>query len=72
MLPNGTKPLPESMLTYIIDLAQDRSNSIANALELLQFCAKPSILNSCVIHLKTIFVHAWNISPESVFEDHTI
>ena len=28
---------------YIDGLAQDCSNSITNALELLQFCSKPSI-----------------------------
>ena len=31
---------------YIDDLVQDRSNSIANALELLQSFTKPSIYNS--------------------------
>ena len=29
---------------HITDFAQDFGNSIANALELPQFCAKPSIL----------------------------
>ena len=32
-----------STIVYIDDLVQDCSNSIANALELLQSCTKPSI-----------------------------
>ena len=32
-----------NMILYIDGLAQDCSNSIANALELLQSCTKPSI-----------------------------
>ena len=44
----GDKPLPEPVLTqftnaYIDGLLQDCSNSIANAMELLQSCTKPSI-----------------------------
>ena len=52
--PFGAKPLPEPMLTYgsklsafcnhhIDGLAQERHNSIANALELPLPCTKPSI-----------------------------
>ena len=32
-----------SYIYYIDGLVQDSSNSIANALELLQFCTKPSL-----------------------------
>ena len=43
---NGDKPLFEAMMAcftgaYIDGLAQDCSNPIANALELLQSCTKP-------------------------------
>ena len=34
------------LIHYIDGLAQNCSNSIANALELLQSCAKPSIWNN--------------------------
>ena len=58
----GGKPLPESMIieftdTYSDGLAQDCSNSIANALELLQSCAKPSI---CVNRPKCVEVSLYN------------
>ena len=33
---------------YIDGLVQDCSNSIAYALELLQFCTKPSIYSTCM------------------------
>ena len=44
----GDKPLFKPVMTqfrdaYIGGLVQDCSNSIANALELLQSCSKPSI-----------------------------
>ena len=42
---NSTSLIAEEMLTeiYINGLVQDCSNSIVNALELLQYCTKPSI-----------------------------
>ena len=46
----GDKPLSEPLMvslpTYIDGLVQDCNNSIANALELLQSCTKPSIYAS--------------------------
>ena len=38
-----TEPLVTILMTYIDGLVQDCSNSIANALELLQSCTKPYI-----------------------------
>ena len=35
---------------YIDGLVQDCSNSIADALELLQSCTKPSICISCIVN----------------------
>ena len=44
--------LPPQVLHYISDLEQDCSNSIANALELLQSCTKPSYGNVYSITLQ--------------------
>ena len=41
-------------MEYIDGLAQDCSNSIANALELLQSCVKPSIFTHPFIDLHII------------------
>ena len=42
------------MMLHIDGLVQDRSNSIANALELLQSCTKPSIWSATVSFLSDI------------------
>ena len=41
---------------YIDGLVQDCSNSIANALELLQSCTKPSICCSCELFIQNISI----------------
>ena len=40
------------MVQYFDGLVQDCSVSIANALDILQSCAKPSILWYCIQHSK--------------------
>ena len=52
-------------IVYIDGLAQDCSNSIANALELLQFCTKPSncIYKHFSSFLKTEMAQAFDILP---------
>ena len=42
-------------MVYIDDLAQDCSNSIANARELLQSCAKPSIWGRKLVYAWAYF-----------------
>ena len=49
--------------THIHGLAADCSNSIANALELLQPCAKPLIWSDCKPDIMVAFDQK-NVSPE--------
>ena len=49
------EPLYNGIQLYINGLVQDCSNSIANALELLQSCPKPSIEDKLFI----IAIQAW-------------
>ena len=45
ILPISDVAIQENVVEYIDGLVQDCSNSIADALELLQSCTKPSILS---------------------------
>ena len=47
---------------HIDGLVQDCSNSIANALELLQSCAKPSISNMNHVHISRDVLHKHHLA----------
>ena len=58
--------------TYIDGLVQDCSNSIANALELLQSCAKPSIFSHFLSSLKTEKAQVLEILPCGRRPNHNV
>ena len=55
-----TKPLSVKLYHHFDGLVQDCRNSIANTLELLQSCTKPSILCHCVFVGWLILSTIWN------------
>ena len=72
LLPNGTKPLSKAILTYhqFDGLAQDGSNCSALAMELLQFCAKPSSWSPRNTTQSKFHICAPNIDYKTAPENH--